>query len=200
MKCLELFSGTGSVGSVAKELGYEVVSLDRDMEADIKCDIMDWDYTICPNKYFDVIWASPPCTEYSIAKTTAPRDIESANKIVQRTLDILEYFEAKYWIIENPQTGYLKDQIMMWGLPFKDIDYCKYGMPYRKRARLWNNIFNWNPRPLCKRDCGSMAATGRKHISVAQQGPNSTYPNNRYVQGELYKVPEELFREILSSV
>ena len=50
MKFLELFSGTGSVGKVAKELGYEVISLDRDMNADIKCDIMNWDFRIYPRK------------------------------------------------------------------------------------------------------------------------------------------------------
>ena len=46
---LELFSGTGSVGQVAKELGYDVVSLDRDLEAHIQIDIMDWDYTDLPH-------------------------------------------------------------------------------------------------------------------------------------------------------
>ena len=113
MKLLDLFSGTGSIGSVAKELGYEVILLDEAMEADIKCNILDWGYKIYPHKYFDVIWASPPCTEYSIAKTTGVRDIEEANKIVQRTLDILEYYEPKYWIIESPQTGMLKNQVCM---------------------------------------------------------------------------------------
>ena len=44
MKLLELFSGTKSVAKVALELGLEVVSLDRDLEADIRIDIMDWDY------------------------------------------------------------------------------------------------------------------------------------------------------------
>ena len=44
MKVLELFSGTGSVGHACKEFGFEVISLDRAMEADIKADIMDWDY------------------------------------------------------------------------------------------------------------------------------------------------------------
>ena len=44
MKLLELFSGTGSVGKVARLYGLEVLSLDRDMDADIKMDIMEWDY------------------------------------------------------------------------------------------------------------------------------------------------------------
>ena len=84
-RLLELFSGTGSVGDVARDLGYTVISLDGDMEANIQIDIMDWDYTFFERKSFDVIWASPPCTEYSRAKTRAPRDIEGANEIVQRT-------------------------------------------------------------------------------------------------------------------
>ncbi|MFM7977858.1 MAG: hypothetical protein ACKPKO_00960, partial [Candidatus Fonsibacter sp.] len=40
MRVLELFSGTGSVGNVCKDLGMDVVSLDRDMPTDIRTDIM----------------------------------------------------------------------------------------------------------------------------------------------------------------
>ena len=44
MRVLELLSGTGSASNVRKALGLDVVSLDRDMPADIRSDIMDWDY------------------------------------------------------------------------------------------------------------------------------------------------------------
>ena len=71
-----------------------------------------------------------------------------ANAIVQRTLDICFYCQPKFVIIENPQTGLLKDQPMMQDISYDDVDYCKYGMPYRKRTRLWNNILAWVPKPL----------------------------------------------------
>ena len=201
MKLLELFSGTQSVGKVARELGFEVVCLDRDMEADIKCDIMDWDYHVYEPGSFDVIWASPPCTEYSRAKTVGVRKIEMANAIVQRTLDICFYFQPKYVIIENPQTGLLKDQPMMQDISYDDVDYCKYGMPYRKRTRLWNNILHWVPRPLCQKDCGHM--DGNRHVETAQRGPCKGIPRRgreRHKQSELYMVPADLIWEIFEVI
>ena len=53
-----------------------------------------------------------------------------------KTLEIIEYLTPDYYVIENPQTGLLKEQPFMCGIPFKDIDYCKYGMPYRKRNEI----------------------------------------------------------------
>ena len=201
MKLLELFSGTQSVSNVARELGFEVVSLDRDMEADIKTDIMDWNYREYEPKHFDVIWASPPCTEYSIAKTTGCRDLVLANSIVKRTLEIIEYFEPTYWLLENPQTGLLKKQDFMFNLSYNDVDYCKYSMPYRKRTRLWNNLNNWTPRPLCKKDCGSM--NGNRHMQTAQRMPSGRredWVGHQFTREELYRVPVELVKEILESI
>ena len=60
--CLELFSGTGSFGKVAKSLGYNVISLDLLLSADIQEDILTWDYKIYKPNHFDIVWASPPCT------------------------------------------------------------------------------------------------------------------------------------------
>ena len=201
MKLLELFSGTKSVGKVAEQLGYEVVSLDL-KNADINIDILNWDYHQYQPKHFDVIWASPPCTEYSIAKSTGVRKIEEANQIVERTLNIIEYLNPKYYIIENPQTGLLKEQWFMYGMPYTDIDYCKYGMPYRKRTRLWNNVFNWKPRPLCKKDCNSMV--GNKHKAEAQRMPSGKKQDwgdqPLFGLSDLYVIPSDLIYEIFSSI
>ena len=66
MKCLDLFSGTHSVANILREKGHEVITLDIDGNSDINIDILEWDYTIYPVGYFDIIWASPPCATFSI--------------------------------------------------------------------------------------------------------------------------------------
>ena len=63
MRLLELFSGTHSVGTVARELGYDVISLDL-YGAEINTDILVWDYTIYPPGHFDIVWASPPSVRH----------------------------------------------------------------------------------------------------------------------------------------
>ena len=196
MRVLKLFFGNGSVGNVCRRLDCEVTSLDRDMPADIRMDIMDWDYrSYLPNS-FDVIWASPPCTEYSVAKIVGVRKLDEANAIVKRTIEIIQYFNPTYWMMENPQTGLLKHQSVVADLPYNDLDYCKYGMPYRKRTRLWNNIEAWTPRPLCKKDCGHMSGNVREQS--AQQSPRIHLASvrRRYLTRELYKVPEPLLDEL----
>ena len=196
MRVLELFSGAGSAGDVCKRLGCDVVSLDRDMDADIRTDIVDWDYRSCPPGSFDVIWSSPRCTEYSSAKTIGVRKLDEATGIVKRTLEITEYFRPTHWIMENPQTGLLKSQPFVADLPYNDLDYCKYGMPYRKRTRLWNNIEAWTPRPLCKKDCNHMV--GNIHEQRAQRGPplHLASVRRRWQARDLYRVPEALIEEL----
>ena len=162
---------------------------------------MNWNYTVYESGHFDVIWASPPCTEYSCAKTVGVRDIDKANDIVLRTIEIIEFLNPKYYIIENPQTGKLNDQWMMYGFPYVDVDQCKYGMPYRKRTRLWNNILDFKPRPLCKKDCDYMV--GNKHMCIAQRAKatsDKTGPQQRLTQSELYRIPTELIQDIFRSM
>ena len=147
-----------------------------------------------------MIWASPPCTEYGVATTVGTRKIDEANEIVLMTLEIIEYLNPKHFIIENPQTGSLKNQRFMHGLAFVDADYCKYGFPYRKRTRLWNNVSDWKPRDLCRKDCLSMSVSGKRHIATAQRGPTKSQPKNRMKQSELYRVPENLIYKIFKNI
>ena len=204
MRMLEHFAGTGSVGRVFKDHGWEVISLDRELPADINCNILNWDYqNAFPPNHFDFVWASPPCTEYSVAKTIGTRKIDESNGVVQQSLDIISYLQPTAWAMENPQTGLLKRQDCVRDLPYCDLDYCKYGMPYRKRTRLWNNLPRFAPRPLCVRDRGATREDG-KHKEAAQQGQrparNGGREPNRHHQRQLYRVPTELVEDIIASL
>ena len=44
--------------------------------------------------------------------------------------------------------------------------------PTDKKTRLWNNVLDLKPRPLCKKDCNHMV--GNKHIATAQRGSRKT--------------------------
>ena len=196
MRIWDICCGTKSVSNVWKENGHETLTLDIDPKCmpDICTDIMSWEYTDFSLEPPDFIWCSPPCTHYSIARTKAktPRDLEGSDAIVQRCLDIIHFWRPKYWVIENPQTGLLKTRQVVQRLNFKDVDYCMYGKPYRKRTRLWTNCADWIPRPLC---------TNETHRFTAQKGPSKRA--GLLIQGDdcsletLHSVPESLTRELM---
>jgi len=195
MRLLELFAGTGSVGQAFSQYGWEVIGLDINPGHAIQSNILRWDYTVYPRNHFDCIHASPPCTQYSICRTSAktPRDLEGADALVQRTLDILEYFQAAVFIIENPYTGLMKDRPLMAPLRdrMKTVCYCRYGMPYRKATSIWTNL-DWTPRPMCtKADPCEHVLDGR-HVTRAQT-------RNGWTTDQLYMLPQALCLELAAA-
>ena len=203
MRLLELFAGTGSVGRAFADEGWEIISLDINPGHTIKCDIMLWDYKTYPRNHFDCIHASPPCTEYSVAKTVGVRDLEKADAIVSKTLDIIAYYNAPFFIIENPNTGMLKSRPVFAGMGVykREITYCKYGLPYRKSTAIWTNLNeHWHERrPCCKANPCQHMVDGA-HPTTAQQGScklrgvRRTHDN--YNIRDLYRLPAELCDEL----
>jgi len=202
MKVLELFAGSRSVGKIAEELGMEVFSSDLIAFEGIHypISILDFDVTKVPFKP-DVIWASPPCTGFSVAaigyhwtggrgayipKTdTAKLGIE----LVKKTLEIIEYFQPTYWFMENPR-GVLRKLDVVQGLRKNSVTYCQYGDERMKPTDIWTNSEVWIPRPMCKNGdpCHVAAPRGSR---TGTQGRANAY--------ERSKIPEELCREILKS-
>lgn len=143
MRTLELFSGTQSFSKYLKER-YSADTITVDIISRFNpthnVNILEWDYKIYPPYYFDIIWASPPCTQYSVAKTQGVRDLEGADTLVKKAFEIIDYFKPKQWILENVGTGLLVSRM-------KNIrecnmyiaDYCAYGKTVRKRTAFWSN-------------------------------------------------------------
>jgi site-specific DNA-cytosine methylase len=219
MKLLELFSGTHSVGKVAQELGWEVTSLDIDGKADINCDILDWDYRENPVGYYDVIWASPPCCLFSNVRRSCfgrklkrhgglvfnrelmERDIqEEGLPIVRRTEEIIDYYQPKAWIIENPKSSLMKDYLTH--RPSYVVDYCKYSdWGYKKPTRLWTNIDGFRPK-VCRGDCENRIDGGRRH----RMNLGNLKDGRPYVKGggndrdTRFRVPPSLVKDLFSCI
>ena len=161
MKLLELFSGTKSASKVLIQLYPDLESVSLDFcpkyQPDILIDILEWDYTFYPRNYFDIVWASPNCKEYSRARfgEKKERNFEYADSLVKRTLEIITYFDPKYWFLENPKTGLLKTRPFMADLPFVDVDYCRYGKEMQKPTRFWTNLENFKGKK-CQKLCGQI--------------------------------------------
>jgi len=197
MKILELFSGTQSFSKVAEERGHEcfTVDINKKSNPNLIKDIMDLELKDIPF-IPDIVWASPPCTEYSHAKRRGVRDIEGANKIVLKTLKLIKELNPKIWIIENPQTGLLKNQEFMQNIKFNDASYCQYGYPYRKQTRFWNNIKNMKLN-VCDGKCDFMI--GRKHIASAGNG-RKKYTDRVVPLNQKYSIPPKLCLKIIKAM
>ena len=147
---------------------------DYESENHIMKDIMEWDYkSDFKVGEFDLITASPVCLWWShlrnswigrklkshgdtiITKEIIEADIEKFGiPMVDKVFEIIDYFKPHFYWIENPKTGRMKEYISPL-LPFYDVDYCKYGMPYKKTTRIWTNIEGFIPKK-CNNDCDSI--------------------------------------------
>jgi len=202
MKVLELFAGSRSVGKVADQLGWEVFS--SDFEAfegiDYQIDILKFDVSKVPFKP-DIIWASPPCTGFSVAaigrnwektETDAIPKTDTARlgiELVKKTIEIIEHFQPQYFFIENPR-GMLRKLEIVQRFKRQGVTYCQYGDDRMKPTDIWTNSNKWIPRPMCKNgdSCHISAPRGS---STGTQGLANAY--------ERSKIPEQLCLEILQS-
>jgi len=202
MRVLELFSGTGSVGKVARELNWEVVSLDitdKLGDVDIITDIMKWDYKTFQPKHFDIIWGSPPCASFSkmqeaqVGRNGKTKESIHANMccvgvpMLMKLLEIIMYLQPTFYFIENPQTGKMKQFL---SLPHFDVDYCRYGYEYQKRTRIWTNVVGFDAKK-CEGRGKCHAIVGNKHKKAIGRGERVSK------LAERYSIPRPLIEDLL---
>ena len=200
MKVLELFAGSRSFSKVAEEMGMETFTSDFKPfdKIDYVVDILDFDVSKLPFKP-DVIWASPPCTYFSVASighhwnkdhTPKTEQAKLGVKIVQKTLDIINFLKPDYFFIENPR-GKLRKLDVVKDILRATVTYCQYGDNRMKPTDIWTNNTNWKPRKICKNGmpCHESAPRGSQ---TGTQGLKGNY--------ERSIVPYELCKEILESL
>lgn len=213
MKILELFAGSRSFSKVAEEMGHETFAVDiNDFEnIDYVTDILEFDPSKIPFKP-DVIWASPPCTYFSVASigkhwnkdhTPKTEQAKLGVRVVKKTIEIIEMFQPDYFFVENPR-GKLRKLGLFDGIAERTtVTYCQYGDTRMKPTDIWTNFLSsndlfgdnklqgWLPKPICKNgdSCHVSAPRGSQ---TGTQGLKGNYNRS--------KVPYQLCKEILLSL
>lgn len=202
MNVLELFAGSRSVGKQAELIGMKVFSSDiNDFEnIDYVVDILNFDLSKVPFVP-DIIWASPPCTTFSVASighhwtggsrayVPKTKEAEIGKAIAIKTIEIIKHFNPKFFFIENPR-GLLRKMDFMQNIERHTVTYCQYGDSRMKPTDIWTNSNKWVPRPMCRNGdtCHVSAPRGAR---TGTQGMKGAYDRS--------KIPETLCREIIES-
>lgn len=130
---LHLCADTGSDTKPYRDNGYNVVLIGKDIGVE--------NYHP-PQDVYGII-ANPVCTEFSIAKGyDKDGDYEKGMFLVRECQRIISECEPKFWVIENPAKGRLKNFL---GEPTYRYQPWWYGSPWTKETALWGK-FNIPPR------------------------------------------------------
>ena len=122
MRMLDLFSGLGGASEAfVQNSDWEVVRIDNNilLEDVPHTRIMDVELVKANAQpsllwSWDLIWASPPCTEFS--QVNPNRNPQAGIPLVQTTIDIIEALKPRCWIIENVK-GSIKHLAPLLGPP-----------------------------------------------------------------------------------
>ena len=139
--------------------------------------VLDW----YPPGFFHFVWASPPCTMYSVARTSKPREFEEADQMVLACIEIISKMAPTAgWTIENPVGHLRKRPFMQPLLPFmEEAHYCRYqDLGYRKPTNFWVSnpgtpLLTCRPGSRCRTYDFSHWPNGR-HRCTAQSGAHGT--------------------------
>lgn len=208
VRVAELFAGSRSLGREAEAMGMEVFSVDNNpklpgihLVADLEF-VRPEDLPWAP----DIIWASPPCTTYSLAAISDHRDPDGtprsefaakSDRLTRNLVALIQAFPSAIYYVENPMATLRNMDFMApLGKPVT-VWYCRYGDKRAKPTDIWSNnlhsLFNptgWSPRPICwngNRKC---------HHEKAPRGSRTGTQGlkNAYDRG---KIPPLLCREVL---
>lgn len=207
MIVFDFFSGTGSSTQAFKDAGHTVITFELDdfFEATEHANVFDLNAADLIAKYGqpDFVWASPPCTAFSVASMGhhwggGARAYEPKTEAAKISQDLVAHTRkliadlnpTKGWLMENPR-GMLRKLPVVEGLPRNTVTYCTYGDSRMKPTDLWGVVPNWTPRTMCKNGmpCHEAAPRGAKTGTQGLKGAR-----------ERSRVPYALGQEILGAL
>jgi hypothetical protein len=201
---LELFSGSKTVATIAESLNYQTFTIDSEAKYNpsLVKDISKLSLKDIPGrKSISIIWASIPCTVYSILNLSnhwekivyshrkyyyipKTKEAKKAAQLLEKTLWLINSINPDYYFIENPR-GALRHMPQIRIVPVRhEISYSDYGLDIYKPTDIFTNCQFLKLKKLSS--------------SVGNLFPGSvTKMSNAY---ERSKVPSQLIETILKQI
>lgn len=130
---LHLCADTGSDSKPYADNGYNVILVGSKIGVE----------NFHPPENVHGIIANPVCTEFSIAPGFHKiGNYEQGLFLVKECLRIINECQPRWWMMENPASGKLKEFL---GTPTMTYEPWEYGSPWTKKTALWGN-FNKPPK------------------------------------------------------
>jgi len=186
---IDLFTGSGSWSKPWRTVAERIWTLDLlpEFDPDICIDIKEVDeelvasITRCiPEDAVVVVYASPPCTCFSVASLSTHWDksdgtfrpksegATDALLVIESMIRVIETIDPDYLWVENPRGVLRKLGILPPEWSHAEVWYCKYGDERAKPTDLWG-IWpeSWEPRPKCR---NGASLKGECHHAPAPRG------------------------------
>jgi len=182
LNILDVFAGTGSSTQAFVDRGHNVltVELDPSHNPDVVADVTKLTASWLLEHYeaFDFVWASPPCTSFSVAsighhwegdahnKRPKTQAAVEAQETVRATLALIRELSPRLgFLMENPR-GILRKLDVVTGYRRQTVTYCQYGEFRMKPTDLWGGIGRdgWIPSRSCRNgdSCHESAPRGAR--------------------------------------
>lgn len=172
---LHLCAKEGSDSKPYRDAGYDVRIIGEEIGIE--------NFIPPPNVYG--IIANPPCTHFSVARTRAktPRDLMEGMRLVKECLRVIWKCQnrtewngdwsmpLKFWVIENPATGFLP---WFLGKPVFTYSQQEYNGYLSKRTALWGH-FCFPKRPVLFNQVPAYSTLGKK----GEKGPHDMQTRSR---------------------
>jgi hypothetical protein len=202
---IELFSGSGIMSSIFRIHNHTTLTIDNNssLNPDLCIDILNMSLDDIPPRFRspDVIWASPPCTAFSVC--TISKNFRNGRpisekaklglKLLKKTQDMIKELKPKYFFIENPRGMMRKFNFLG---TRQTITYCKYGLAYQKPTDIWTNS-TWIGIKPCKavdRCHQFQPRTYKRKLGYGVMGLGVQGLNSAYDRG---KLPPALCEDIV---
>lgn len=198
-RMLDLFSGLGGAHQAMEEDSkWDVITVDNKekFEPDICSDVLELESEDFERGY-DLIWASPPCTCFSLSSLShywnkglipTKKKVSHHVKLAYYTLYLINELNPLYWFLENPR-GMMRKVLPI--KPAGTVTYCQYGKDYMKPTDLYGN----HPHSFVYKKCKSKSDC---HKSNPRDKPDThMFGSNPEKQAV---VPYELSKAIKESV